>query len=67
MRQSADDYFISNEFDYGVAFKDIASFGPFWTFMNATLLPNLFPVDSYSGKGLSRLVTWTACLTLPGS
>lgn len=54
-KKTMDNFFFENEFDYGVAFNDIGSMGQFWTFMNNTLLPNLFPTVAYSGLPLSRL------------
>ena len=54
-KKSLDNFFFENEFEYGVAFNDVASMSQFWTFMNNTLLPNLFPTIAYSGLALNPI------------
>jgi len=54
MVKAMDDFFISNEFDYGVSFGTLSSLGQFWTFLNATLMPNVFPMYGLNGELISR-------------
>jgi len=54
LKVNVDNVFVSNEFAFGTSFETLGSTSQLWEFVNTTLLPNLYPVVSYSGKPLSR-------------
>jgi len=55
MYKVINDYFLANDFTCGgTTFQDLTTEHEFWIFMNDTMIPNLFPTESYSGAPLSK-------------
>jgi hypothetical protein len=46
MRQSLDDMFLGNEYDYGIDYHGTASIAQVWQWIDSIMLPNLYP-DSW--------------------
>ena len=48
MRQSLDDMFLGNEYDYGASYRDTASLAQVWQWVDTIVLPNLYPEVWYN-------------------
>jgi len=50
MRQSLDDMFLGNEYDYGIDYHGTASIAQVWQWIDSIMLPNLYPDSWYNGN-----------------
>lgn len=57
LRVTVDNTFAYNEYAFDQTFMDIQSHTQLWTFLNVTLLPNLFPEYNTAGHPLTRFET----------